>query len=473
MRPAPPTHIDDLPDLIQEDLGKLLKVLRDKAPAKLMMAWLYGSYARGDYINRRNVYPDGLVTEYHSDLDILLVIDQEGQGQYKRRRHKDKLRKTIKESADTKTKLHIVFVEMRVFDRALEEGHYFYEEVLKEGRLLFDRGHPLPPQKGEHSPKLRRRKSKAWFMKFYPLVVGFKRGVEFYYQISDDRLTMLNLHQMSEHLFHVLDLVFTDYKMRSHDLNELLEECGAFFPELVPAMRPEIPIEIKQWGLLQEAYVNARYDEDWFVEHADVEALIEKIARLQDMIYHAAVEKISSFLPQVPFIPPMNASLLNFEDLKNNPIPEAELALQKKEMEKTLKQVEEITNKKERALMSKEKALKREKQALLEKEQERLAKEEALQQVEEVTKKEEQERLAKEEALVEKEEALQQVEEERLISAEAMKEKEEALKRVSREREEGEKSKAIEMARAMKKDKKSIEEIQKYTQLPIEEIEKL
>jgi hypothetical protein len=236
MRPAPQTHIHDLPDEIQEDLEKLLKRIRHLTTPKLIMVWLYGSYARGDYINSRNVYPDGLVTEYHSDLDILLVMNQAGRNKKQKEKQRHNLRIRFTEETDIKTKLHILFVEMEVFDKALEEGNYFYEDVLKEGRLLFDRGHPLLPQIGEHDPQRRRRKSEAWFVKFYPVVVGFKRMVEFNYQISDDRLTMLSLHQMSEHLFHVLDLVFTNYKMRSHDLNELLGECGAFLPELVPAI---------------------------------------------------------------------------------------------------------------------------------------------------------------------------------------------------------------------------------------------
>jgi len=39
--------------------------------------------------------------------------------------------------------------------------------------------------------------------------------------------------------------------------------------------------------------------------------------------------------------------------------------------------------------------------------------------------------------------------------------------------EKGEKNKTIEIAKAMKKDKKSVEEIQKYTQLTEVEIQKL
>jgi predicted nucleotidyltransferase len=36
--------------------------------------WLFGSYARGDYINDRRVDEYGVVSEYNSDVDILVVL---------------------------------------------------------------------------------------------------------------------------------------------------------------------------------------------------------------------------------------------------------------------------------------------------------------------------------------------------------------------------------------------------------------
>ncbi len=57
----------------------------------------------------------------------------------------------------------------------------------------------------------------------------------------------------------------------------------------------------------------------------------------------------------------------------------------------------------------------------------------------------------------------------------AYKQEEDRLKEIGKKEglQEGEKRKAVEMARAMKKDEKSIEEIQKYTELSAKEIKKL
>ena len=63
------------PSLIHKPLELLLDLIQSEFGDEVAMIWLFGSYARGDFINDRRVGKDGVVSEYQSDIDILLVLN--------------------------------------------------------------------------------------------------------------------------------------------------------------------------------------------------------------------------------------------------------------------------------------------------------------------------------------------------------------------------------------------------------------
>ena len=67
------TSRDNVPDFIRHELDEVVAILRDEPYGhKVLMIILFGSYARGDYINdERFNEEEGYFSEYHSDLDIL------------------------------------------------------------------------------------------------------------------------------------------------------------------------------------------------------------------------------------------------------------------------------------------------------------------------------------------------------------------------------------------------------------------
>lgn len=429
---TPNTNIDDLPSHIQDELGQIVKIIK-KATIDAKMVWLFGSFARGEQIDDVNVRPDGIVTEYHSDLDLLLVVKQEGTGGGRaKQRHKNEVLRALETRDVVKPRIHAIFVETKRFDEALGEGQFFYSDIVKEGRLLWDQGHPLVEPKNMDDPQLRRRLSEGYFHKYYKLAMSFRQGFEFYYQTGNYSIGLFTLHQMCEHLFHTMLLVYTNYKPRTHDLNGLGQDCGAVFPPIINAfhdvpyreMKSKTPNgcrglfhvqsdpandtpEQKLWRLLQAAYVDSRYEINFKVEPEEAEALGQKVERLQKVIHKACLEKVQSFLPDVPLQRPPLPQFLNMAQMEESPTTHAQLALQKQQAEEAVALAQEFQKLEERQRNAKEKALQRE-------ERERKEKEEALQRAEH-------ERSEKEEALQREKKALQEKERlEQLLKAQGI-----------------------------------------------------
>ncbi len=402
---SPRTDIDDLPANIQDELHYALKIIkRSKMP--VVMVWLFGSYSRGDFINRRNVDEHGVISVYNSDLDLLLVVEKEGIN-YKSIRS---LYRSLRDTPYIQTDPHLVFESTEQFDQALREGDFFYVDVIKEGRLLWDGGHPLV-ETVDLQPRLRRRKAEAYFRDWYRLATGLKNGAEYHYQTGEYPLTLLNLHQMAEHLLHALHLVWSNYKIRTHELEKLTREATAFYSPILQWIDHATLEEVELFQLLEEAYVGVRYKpESFLVSQQQAEALLEKVGSLQRTIYHACLEKLNEFYPEQTGNELPSTAFLDLEHLKTHTLPHAELTLKKKALEHATQQIKEVARlgavkereleaalareeaerqAKEHAFQEKEAALKREEKALRrelktrkEKEEERLAKEQALQEKE-------------------------------------------------------------------------------------------
>jgi predicted nucleotidyltransferase len=67
----------DLPEHLPEDTrGELITVMDIllDSPLPIGIVWLYGSYARGDYIRKHNTDEKGITSVYASDIDLLVVL---------------------------------------------------------------------------------------------------------------------------------------------------------------------------------------------------------------------------------------------------------------------------------------------------------------------------------------------------------------------------------------------------------------
>ncbi|MCZ6803681.1 MAG: hypothetical protein O7D86_07085 [Proteobacteria bacterium] len=305
--------------------------------------------------NDRRVHADSqLVTEYHSDLDILVLVH-----------NGHKLRKSniwhhieedIEDSPRIQTWVHLISEYVKRFNSASKKASCY---IVPPDITLAE---PVPM-----TQEKRRDFTIRYLNKFYPLSVSKKAMFELAYQRRDYIEAIWNLHQLCERLFDTWLLVHTHYKPREHDLFKLRTRV-ATREQVILELFPQNTKEDKaRLDFLNKAYVDARYLlQTYTVDPDELDKMAGWVQAFQRWVLPGCLAFIDGLLPgqnfSATYTPP--GDYLDLAQLKTTPLPEAVIAAQLKALAE-----------KEAALVKQDRELQLEREA---KEEERRLKEEAL-----------------------------------------------------------------------------------------------
>ncbi|MFA6060541.1 MAG: HEPN domain-containing protein [Taibaiella sp.] len=104
------------------------------------------------------------------------------------------------------------------------------------------------------------------------------------------------LHQVTERLYNGILLVFTRYKPKTHDLEDLRSLANSVDSRLVKAFSFGTFEERKLFKLLRKAYVDARYNPNFQVTEEELETLALRVQELKNIGEELCKEKINSFI---------------------------------------------------------------------------------------------------------------------------------------------------------------------------------
>lgn len=288
------------------------------------------------------------------------------------------LNRAFKDHPGLVSEIHALYVTGVHMNRSLQTGKYFYHDVITEGIRLYDSGDiELAPYRELPMTELQ-GETRAAFESTFERALGFQKGFEFYLLEGNDTLAVFNLHQMTEHLFHTLITVFTNYRNRSHNLEFLEKQAGSQYQPILGIFPRETEEQRQQFEQLQVAYVDARYRSDFVVHRQHLIEVAGNVARLQQMVFDACVERIRSYVPErkvKPYIP--TQSFLDMDTLLNTPPPKEVIAQQRAELERSNAEFEAARKREEQALQRAVIAEQEKEQALRTAEEERKAREQA------------------------------------------------------------------------------------------------
>jgi HEPN domain-containing protein/predicted nucleotidyltransferase len=283
------TDLNHLPERKRFELEVIVRTIREEFEVEMII--LFGSYARGDWVEERG--PDGVYYQYRSDFDILVIVDDKKLA--KKRREWNKMEDYLDRSSSVSTPVVIITDNISHFNHELERGHYFYSDIKKEGVMLYDSGRHQLAEPRKLSPEERKKKAEKDFKQWFESAKDFYR----YYQtgFEEGRLTTaaFQLHQVVERLYSAILLVYTGYKPKTHDLKLLGERVAAEAPDFLKIFPRGTVEERDRFELLRNAYVDARYDENYRISEEDLKWLGERVSELQKMTDEKSRERIESF----------------------------------------------------------------------------------------------------------------------------------------------------------------------------------
>ncbi len=284
------TDLTHLPEHKQAELKAIREVLIPRY-GEIEMIILFGSYARGNYVEDK--YEDkGITYEYKSDYDLLIITTKNAQAD------SDSLTNAISgklEELNLPTPVNPIFHGIDFINKELRDGNYFFDEIKRDGVQIFTSNRYQLDEKQPKSPAEQQAKAQQYFDGWYQSANNFLKLYVHACKDESFKEAAFLLHQATERYYGTVQLVFTGYKPKTHDievLGRLAKALDMEFGKVFPRATIE---ERRRFTLLRKAYVEARYNMDYNIGKADLEYLSERVQLLKKLTEQICKRKIESF----------------------------------------------------------------------------------------------------------------------------------------------------------------------------------
>ena len=279
--------IDHLPQTKQEDLNKITDIITERCDDALMVI-LFGSYARGDWKEEKNLKKDRL-SGHASDYDILVVTDQ------KRTAKDSGFWRVIADECDSSgisTHVRIISQDIEQLNIDLANGQYFYTEIKEQGCELYNAAHYQLTDKRDLTPKELQRIAQDYYDQWFQSATVFNKYAFQAIKNEDFKFSAFNLNQATESCYKTILLVFSNYCPHEHYLH-LLENMAS---DYVSNLRQIFPRETQKqqnlFNLLDYAYIGARYNPDYSISKENLEYLSQRVNELMKTTEKACLGKL-------------------------------------------------------------------------------------------------------------------------------------------------------------------------------------
>jgi len=277
----------------QRELQEIVQHILSKLPDTQMII-LYGSYARGDYVEYDEREEFGVRTFFMSDYDILVATNNVGYMSTSIILSNIEAKQAARSCR--RTPIQFIHDDIAKLNKDLSDGRYFYTEVKRDGIMLYNSGN----FKLERRRKLRFNEIKAQAQEYYEEKL---KEARFFF---DDALTnsekgrykraSFHLHQATENAFKAVRLAYTLDSGKNHDLAKLLGLIKGYAPEEYFKLFPRQTKEEKRlFELLRVAYIEARYNPDFVVTKEDIDILMPIIEQLLELTKQLCEERIKEY----------------------------------------------------------------------------------------------------------------------------------------------------------------------------------
>lgn len=287
-----------LPKDKQEDLNFLVNEIQKRLPQTEFII-LYGSYARGNYVRRSiRIEDGGIPTVKISDYDIYVITS--GINSKKAETVLDNVEDIFFAGKDFDRDTPVEFIndDIKMLNKYLEEGRYFYTQIKQEGIILYNSGnHKLARRRKLNFAEIKEQ-AQAYLDEKYDRGNSFLRQAKYAYEYKDYRMEAFLLHQACENYYYAIRLTFTLRNSKQHNLSKLSSATKRYSEDLATVFPQDTLEEKRLFTLLKSAYVEARYNPYFVVTKEDIDALVPKVELLRDITKQICTAKIKEYEEQ-------------------------------------------------------------------------------------------------------------------------------------------------------------------------------
>jgi len=296
------TDLDHLPEAKRRELAHVVEIVRegfafaiarrtmpDLRGGKLLKIVLFGSYARGDWV-------EDPVGRYFSDYDLLVIVDREALTDVPEfwAKTEERLLADLAAGQQLRTPVSLIYHSLDDVNEKLRLGRYFFIDIVRDGVVLFVEPGLALAEPQALSPAEALRETREYFDEW------FESAGEFLIHGRDaaargwNNKAAFELHQATERLYHCLFPVRTLYSPKTHNLNQLRQLAEDIEPRLKGVWPRETKFERRCYELLREAYVKARYSRHYRISAEQLEWLSVRVELLERTVRELCEERIST-----------------------------------------------------------------------------------------------------------------------------------------------------------------------------------
>ena len=286
------TSLDHLPSAKQRELERIVQILfaefedatalatqKWKKQGRILKVILYGSYARGDWV-------EDPVGGYYSDYDILVVVSDERLTDTLDYWAKaaDHLLREYSIAKRLSAPVNFIVHSLKDVNDQLARGRSFFVDIVRDGVALYQLdGHPFDTPK-PLDPVAARAEAQVHFDKWFKSATEALESAADMVAKGRNSWAAFMLHQAVEHSYHTILLVMTLYSPKSHKLNFLRDQAENVARDLIPLWPRDTKFARRCFELLQQAYVNARYSPHYRITPEELDWIAQRVELLQKTV---------------------------------------------------------------------------------------------------------------------------------------------------------------------------------------------
>ncbi|TXJ24932.1 MAG: HEPN domain-containing protein [Chitinophagaceae bacterium] len=277
--------LQHLPEHKQAEITRIVEIIKEVVNPEMII--LFGSYAKGTYVEHRYV-SKGITYEYISDYDFLVVTKDNSEKSYVQESRVMDLAERFKPP------LNLEIHEIEYINKGLELGEYFFVDIVEEGVLLYNKETVQFAQPRELTQAEKKEKAQRYFRYWFPEAGEFLIDAQNAANRNNLRKATFYLHQGAENLYYSTLLVFTDYKPKTHNLWKLRKKAKPYSEELFLVFRAETDKQERDlFELLKQGYVDARYREDFTIVEPELITLIHRVSSMIPIVEKICQQRIT------------------------------------------------------------------------------------------------------------------------------------------------------------------------------------
>jgi predicted nucleotidyltransferase/HEPN domain-containing protein len=296
------TDVDHLPPAKQRELERVVEIIFDefgdamalarhewKKKARILKVILYGSYARGGWVDEPHT-----AKGYQSDYDLLIIVNDKRIADRVKYwlKLEERLDRELAITGALRTPVNFIVHTLQEVNDGLAHGRYFFMDVAKDGIALYQSDDTELHQPKPKTPEQALEMAQEYFDEWMPAASGMLETAHF--SVDQGRLkdAAFLMHQSTERLYHCVLLVCTFYTPHVHNLGFLRTQAERIDARLTYVWPRDTKRDRARFEKLKEAYVKARYSKHYRITKEELEWLGEQVEELGRVVHEVCSERL-------------------------------------------------------------------------------------------------------------------------------------------------------------------------------------